>query len=376
LLAGASGSNLASGLGRAVRSELLLRAARCADDAWLDRANCTPFTVRVLKRSTLRPIARVVPSIPRILVAEDSRSQRAVVVGLLRDEGFEVHEAADGRVALDLCRIARPDLLVLDLGLPQLAGWEVMARVRSDSKLRTMPIIVITADGKTDTVTAALDAGATDFVAKPAQPDELLARVRRVLRENARLDQLVHRNRVLGEAAELDALTRLPNRRACADALTLAAGVAQELSRPLSVALVDVDHFKAINDSYGHPVGDEVLRVLAGRFSDRIRSVELVGRWGGEEFIAILPNAEPSRAAEAAEALRTAGESQPIAINGLTVPVTVSVGWASGSDIAPDRLIELADAALYQAKTDGRNRVRAASRPQNAQARSSSLFRS
>ena len=152
---------------------------------------------------------------------------------------------------------------------------------------------------------------------------------------------------VLSEAAELDALTGLPNRRACADALTLAAGLAEELRRPLSVALVDVDHFKAINDSYGHPVGGEVLRVLARRFRERMRSVELVGRWGGEEFLAVLPDAGPSRAAEAAEALRTAGANQPVVIDGLTVPVTVTVGWACGSDITPDRLVELADAASW-----------------------------
>ena len=280
--------------------------------------------MRALKSRTVRPIARVVQSIPRILVAEDSRSQRAVVVGLLRSEGLEVHEAADGRVALDLCRIARPDLLLLDLALPRLLGWEVLARVRSDSKLRAMPIIVMTADTQKDTVTAVLDAGATDYVAKPARPDELLARIRRALREKTRLDQLVDRNRVLSEAADLDTLTGLPNRRACADALTLAAGLAEELSRPLSVALVDVDHFKAINDSYGHPVGDEVLRVLARRFSGRMLSIELVGRWGGEEFLAVLPDAGPSRAAEAAEALRTAWANQPVVIDELSVPVTVS----------------------------------------------------
>jgi two-component system cell cycle response regulator len=255
------------------------------------------FRVSALKSPTVRPIARAMQSTPRILVAEDSRSQRTLVVGLLRREGFEVHEAADGRVALDLCRIARPDLLLLDLALPQLQGWEVLARVRSDSKLRTMPIIVMTADTQSNTVSAVLDGGATDYVAKPAQPDELLARIRRALREKTRLDQLVCHNRVLSDAAELDDLTGLPNRRACADALTLAAGLAEELRRPLSIALVDVDHFKAINDSYGHPVGDQVLRVLARRFRERMLSVELVGRWGGEEFLAVLPEAGPSRAA-------------------------------------------------------------------------------
>ena len=300
------------------------------------------------------------PSRPRVLVAEDSRSQRAYFADLLRTEGLEVHEAQDGRVALDLCRIIRPDLLILDLGLPRLSGEEVLARLRADRKIGTTPVVVLTADEREATVSAVLDAGATDFLAKPVRPAELLARVRRVLREHASLDRLVERNRVLAEAAEIDALTGLPNRRASAEALSAASALAREAGRPLAVAIVDVDHFKSVNDRYGHAAGDQVLCAIAGRLSDHVRTMDLVGRWGGEEFIAVLPDAGPDVAAVAAEALRDAGAVQAVELGEDLVTVTVSVGWACGSGAAPEQLVELADVALYEAKANGRNCVRAA----------------
>jgi two-component system cell cycle response regulator len=297
----------------------------------------------------------------RVLIAEDSPMQRACVADLLRTEGLEVHEAPDGRIALDLCRILRPDLLLLDLDLPRLMGAQVLARVRADRHIRATPVVVLTADERESTVSAAFDAGASDFVAKPARPAELVARVRRALREKATLEQLLERNRVLAEAAEIDALTGLPNRRSSAEALAIAAARARDSGRPLAVALVDIDHFKSINDTYGHSVGDRVLCVVAGRLSDGRRAVDVVGRWGGEEFIAVLPDAEPDVAAAAAEAMREVNALQAVSVGGDAVAVTVSIGWACGSGTAPEQLVELADLALYAAKESGRNCVRASS---------------
>ena len=296
----------------------------------------------------------------RVLVAEDSRTQRAYFVDLLRAEGLDVHEAEDGRVALDLCRIIRPDLLILDLELPRLSGEQVLARLRADRKIRATPVVVLTADEREATVAAVLDAGATDFLAKPVRPTELVARVRRVLREGANLDQLAERNRVLAEAAEIDALTGLPNRRASAEALAAAASLARESGHSFAVAIVDIDHFKSVNDRFGHAAGDHVLCAIAGRLSDHSRRVDFVGRWGGEEFIAVLPDAGPEVAAAAAEALRDAGAVQAVELGANRVTVTVSVGWACGSGTPPEQLVELADVALYQAKASGRNCVRAA----------------
>ena len=295
----------------------------------------------------------------RVLVAEDSRTQRAYFADLLRAEGLDVHEAHDGRVALDLCRIIHPDLLILDLGLPRLSGEQVLERLRADRKIRATPVVVLTADERDATVAAVLDAGATDFLVKPVHASELLARVRRVLRESANVDRLLDRNRVLAEAAEIDALTGLPNRRASAEALSAAAASARESGRPFAVAIVDVDRFKSVNDQYGHAAGDQVLCAIAGRLSDHARTVDFVGRWGGEEFIAVLPNAGPDIAAAAAEALRDASAAQAVKLGEELVPVTVSVGWACGSGAAPEQLVELADVALYEAKASGRNCVRA-----------------
>jgi two-component system cell cycle response regulator len=236
----------------------------------------------------------------------------------------------------------------------------VLTRIRADRKLRTTPVLMMTADSRAETVSRALDTGATDFVPKPVQPIELSARVRRILREKASVDELVERNRELAEAAELDGLTGLPNRRASGEALSRAARDAREAGRPFAVALVDIDHFKSINDSFGHATGDDVLCAIAGRLSDGVRPSEVVGRWGGEEFIAVLPDAGPEAAAAAAEALRAAGALQPVKVESRSIPVTVSVGWACGSGEEPEALVELADVALYAAKAGGRNCVRSA----------------
>lgn len=295
-------------------------------------------------------------------------SQRARVVALLRSEAFDVHEAADGRVALDLCRIVQPDLLILDLALPRLQGWDVLARVRRDRKLATMPVLVLTADEREATVAAVLDAGATDFICKPARSAELLARVRRALREKSSVDQLVAHNQALSDAADTDALTGLPNRRASAEALAVAASRARELGRPLTVALVDIDHFKVVNDTYGHTAGDEVLRTIATRLSDGIRPIGVVGRWGGEEFLAVLPDAGSRAAGQACETLRVAASAAPVTVDEHAVHITVSIGWACDVDSPPDELVDLADKALYEAKAGGRNCVRAAAgrRPESA----------
>jgi diguanylate cyclase (GGDEF)-like protein len=296
-----------------------------------------------------------------VLIAEDSITQRARCRDLLNDAGFEVHEAPDGRTALDLCRIIRPDLLLLDLELPQLDGRQVLARLRADGRIGRTPVLVLTADERETTVAAVFDAGADDFVAKPPRPMELVARVNRILHDKADLDDLRERNRLLSAAAEIDVLTGLPNRRASAGALAIAAERARDSDQPLTVALIDVDHFKRVNDTYGHDAGDEVLRIVAERLRLTGRTVDLIGRWGGEEFIAVLPETGPKRAAASAETLRRACAEADLALGEHRLRVTVSVGWASATATPAKELVTLADLALYQAKASGRNCVCAAS---------------
>jgi two-component system, cell cycle response regulator len=294
----------------------------------------------------------------RVLVAEDSRSQRSYFVDLLREEGFEVHEAEDGRVALDLCRMIHPDLLILDLELPRLKGSQVLSRLRADRKVSATQVLVLTADEHEGTLAALLDAA--DFVTKPARPAELLARVRRALREKAELDLLAEHNHTLTEVASSDPLTGLPNRRGSAKALAMAVAETRTSGLPLAVVILDVDEFKLINDTRGHGVGDQVLRAVAGRLSDRSRSGDTVGRWGGDEFIAVLPDARPDVAANEADALREAVGGRTIGVGDDSVIVTVSAGWASSRAATAEELLASADQALYEAKGNGRDCVRPA----------------
>jgi diguanylate cyclase (GGDEF)-like protein len=292
----------------------------------------------------------------RVLVAEDSEVQRAGIADLLRDQGLRVDEAADGRMALDLCRIVHPDLVLLDIGLPALDGWGVLDRIRADHRVGTTPVLVITVDSTEQTAARALESGATDFIAKPIRPMELLARVRRVLRENAAKQDLMERNRALTRAAAVDELTGLPNRRSITAALALATG-----SRAaVGAILIDVDHFKAINDDYGHAAGDPVLGAVAARLRDHAQEGQLVGRLGGDEFIAVIPDGGAERALSTASALQRAAGAEPIRFGRHTIDVTVSVGWACDAAQGTEALLELADRALYTAKAEGRNCVRPA----------------
>jgi diguanylate cyclase (GGDEF)-like protein len=276
------------------------------------------------------------------------------------DVGLEVYEAADGRTALNLCRIVRPDLVVLDLQLPELDGQQVLRRLRADHRIGGTPVLVLTTDEREQTVAAVFEAGADDFVTKPPRSTELLARVNRILHDKAGLEDLRERNRLLTAAAEIDVLTGLPNRRASAEALAEAAEHARGSQRPLTVALIDVDYFKRVNDTYGHDGGDQVLRHIAARLRQGGRQIDVIGRWGGEEFIAVFPDTGPQQAVASAEVLRRVCSDDEVWLGDRRVTVTVSVGWASATETPAAELVTLADAALYRAKASGRNRVCAA----------------
>jgi PleD family two-component response regulator len=214
------------------------------------------------------------PVTPTVLVAEDSLVIRAVLVEQLQSRGYRVVEAADGEQALAACSRERPDVVLLDVEMPQLDGHAVLARIKADRLLADIPVVFVTSRVTTDDVVEGLRLGAHDYLRKPFEPSELLARVHAAVRIKALQDELRLRNAELELVSRTDALTGLHNRRHLEEQL-------QHLVRAgdrLAVLLCDIDRFKQVNDARGHAAGDEVLRVVAGRLREAARPGDLPGR--------------------------------------------------------------------------------------------------
>jgi two-component system cell cycle response regulator len=266
---------------------------------------------------------------PTVLVIEAPEA-----AAMLRELGYRV--ATEGG--------DRPDAIV--------AGGVALL---DDDRLAQAPVLVI-ADRAA--VPAALERGAVDCLTPPFDAAELDARLRAALRVKALHDQLVDANERLAAQALTDELTGVGNRRHGAQELERIVALATRHGHALALARVDVDHFKAINDTYGHQAGDRVLEEVARRLSGAIRGGDALARWGGDEFVVILPDTDRDGALRAAERLRAAVAAEPVTLaDGRAVEVTISVGWAHWAGDTPDDLLARADRALYAAKDTGRNAV-------------------
>jgi two-component system cell cycle response regulator len=292
-----------------------------------------------------------------VLVADDSRVVRVMLRRQLEARGLRVEEAEDGHQAVRLCRMLRPDIVLLDVEMPGLDGYTVLRILREDAELSDIPVVFLTAHAETEDVVRGLQLGAHDYLRKPFEPSELIARVSAALRVKSLQDELRRRNAELETVTRTDALTGICNRRHLEERLQGVLAAARRHRQPAAVLMIDVDHFKRVNDTLGHAGGDAVLRQVAQRLHQRVRLEDVVGRWGGEEFV-VLSGATDATAAEAlAGRLLAAVAGSPFAIEGADdVSVTVSIGCAAGTDDA-EALLRRADAALYEAKSNGRNRV-------------------
>jgi diguanylate cyclase (GGDEF)-like protein len=296
-----------------------------------------------------------------ILLAEDSLVIRAIVRQQLEEQGHRVIEAADGAQALVLCRASKPDVVLLDVEMPVLDGYGVLEAIKSDAELALTPIVFLTAREDTGSVVRALELGAHDYLRKPFAPAELRARISAALRVKALQDELQRRNEELDRLSRIDALTGLANRRHIVHECTRLFAVSRRRDEPVGACMIDIDGFKAINDTWGHPAGDAVLATVAARIQAAVRVEDLVGRWGGEEFLVLLVSGSPETVLLVGERARAALAAAPFALpDGTEVTVTASVGCASTRGGTPDELIARADRALYQAKHAGRNRTLAA----------------
>ncbi|MGA7123170.1 MAG: diguanylate cyclase [Polyangiaceae bacterium] len=286
----------------------------------------------------------------RVLIVDDDPAFVACVAAVLEREGILVHSAPDARRLVELLDTVHPDLVLLDAILPHVSGWDAIRIVRTAPEHRDLPILFLT--GRTDLPSrvAAFEAGADDYLGKPLVDEELLARVR------VRLD----RRRLIRELVERDPLTRCLSRRALLDALTSRLSEARRHGRPFSVAILDVDRFKRVNDAYGHLVGDQVLMSLGRLLNARFRLEDLRGRWGGEEFVLAFPGEAGCTAGAVLSRVLDEFRALPFrSERGERFYVTFSAGVSSfpSDGATADALIRVADARLYEAKQSGRGHV-------------------
>jgi two-component system cell cycle response regulator len=296
-----------------------------------------------------------------VLIVEDDHTILRLVDAVLTGRGHQVVQVVDGPSALSTAQRVRPDAILLDIGLPGLDGFAVLTQLKEDPELRDVPVVMVTAWGEAEHVARALDRGAHDYVRKPFGNAELVARVEAALRVKELTDTLFADNQRLDGLARHDLVTALPNRRHLEEVLDRQAHACRRVGRTFSVALLDLDRFSTINADHGHEVGDLVLRGTGKRLRRRVRVSDVLGRWGGEEFLVVLPNTPLGGAGALAEDLRNELADQPLDTGEVMLPVTASFGVAEfdGTE-RPLELVARADAALYEAKRDGRNAVRLA----------------
>jgi diguanylate cyclase (GGDEF)-like protein len=305
----------------------------------------------------------------RVLIAEDEPTQRMMLKRTLERAGYEVEAVSDGAQALARLREQEFAMLVTDWDMPGLDGGSLCREVRCASIAHYVYIVILTSHDLADDLVAGLDAGADDYVRKSANPNELVAR----LAAGARIVRLERSMRAARARIEVllvtDPLLPLYNRRFLNDQLEKEVARAHRHHRQLSVVIADIDHFKRVNDVYGHLAGDEVLQAFTELLKSQLRVSDWAARYGGEEFVVILPETDVAGAYALAEDIRERCALEPLLTSVGAIPVTSSFGVASlgALDTGPgaegassERLLRAADAALYRSKEGGRNRVEVA----------------
>ena len=295
-----------------------------------------------------------------VVAGDDAQAQR---LAAKISKKFNVEINCDPRVSAERVGLGDLDLLIVDLTTPKFDGLRLCARVRSEAATRQLPILTVVDSDDSALMVRALDLGVSDVITRPVDGSELNARVRTQMRRKVYADQLRGRLEESLEMAVTDQLTGLPNRRYVSSRLRQYLEGLDPREDCLSLIILDIDHFKRVNDTHGHQAGDDVLREFSERMKSQLRAVELAGRFGGEEFVVILPQSGLHSGFQAAERVRQAVESEPFLIraSGDVLTVTVSAGVAEAqSNDSMETLLARADEALYEAKAAGRNQVVAA----------------
>jgi diguanylate cyclase (GGDEF)-like protein len=292
----------------------------------------------------------------KVLVIDDSQQMHPLIQVRLRGLGVELISAYDGQTGLKIATEEPPDLILLDVNMPGMSGFEVCQVLKESSQTHDIPVIFLTGADESVNKVKGFDLGAVDYVTKPFDPAELCARVRAALNTKALMD-------LLTTQGQIDGLTGLHNRRYFDERLGQELAAGHRYERPVGLLMIDLDHFKSINDTFGHPKGDQVLRKFADVLTQTCRATDVTCRYGGEEFAVILPASTAELSQQCGVRVLDAVRKCPDFVDIIGRPVTASIGVACAvpSDrMAPAALVEAADKALYTAKVSGRNRIAAA----------------
>jgi diguanylate cyclase (GGDEF)-like protein len=297
----------------------------------------------------------------KVLIADDSIVSRHVLEATLRRWDYEPIAATNGNDAWELLqKDDAPSLAILDWMMPGLTGLEICKLVRQRAKEPYTYILLLTARSETGDVIEGMEAGADDYITKPFEYNELKVRLRAGRRIVELHRELLAAREKLRVQATRDSLTLVWNRPSILEILDRELERSVREMRPIGLVMFDLDHFKEVNDTHGHLAGDVVLRETASRISGALRKYDSFGRYGGEEFLIVLPGCDERSTRAQAERTRQVLESEPIDLDGVTVRVTASFGattFLPGTCSTARELIRTADDALYQAKSEGRNRV-------------------
>jgi diguanylate cyclase (GGDEF)-like protein len=298
----------------------------------------------------------------RVLIADDSLVSRHLLEATLKGWGYDVSVACDGAEAWRILQQDdAPALAILDWMMPGMTGPEVCRHVRQKAKEPYTYLLLLTSRSLKEDVVEGMESGADDYLTKPFDQHELKVRLRAGTRIVDLQSQLLATREALREQATHDYLTQLWNRSSVLDILGREIVRSARERKPFGIVLADLDHFKSINDTYGHLAGDVALKQAAQRMQNAMRPYDAIGRYGGEEFLTILPGCGVAECQAQADRMRMEIRHLPIEFNGIAIPLTASFGCTSftgdPTGVTPERLIAVADFALYRAKREGRDRV-------------------
>ena len=296
----------------------------------------------------------------RILIVDDQARSSARISGALNEGGHEARAVDDSTEALRLARGGAFDLIIVSLSMRNYDGLRLCSQFRTAEETRTIPLLIIVEDPEDSRLARGLDMGINDYLVRPIESNELFARVRTQLRWHRYEEKLRHNLHLSLQMAVTDALTGLYNRRYMETHLQILTQRAKQEDRPISLLMIDIDFFKNINDAHGHDAGDKILKQFSAGISRNIRGIDLACRFGGEEFVVIMPETDMAIASLVAERIRQYTETFSFDVGGVNpVAMTTSIGVTSliGNGDTPETILKRADDALYRAKNDGRNRV-------------------